>query len=34
MHGILHLLGFDDSTPAKTKQMRRKEKQILEYLRI
>jgi rRNA maturation RNase YbeY len=34
VHGVLHLLGFQDSTPGKKKQMRRKEDESLEMLRI
>lgn len=31
IHGILHLLGYDDHTPRDVKRMRRKEQQLLEY---
>jgi probable rRNA maturation factor len=30
VHGVLHLLGYDDQTPAKRRQMRRKERQALK----
>lgn len=32
IHGILHLLGYDDQTPAQKKVMRRHEKQCLKLL--
>ena len=32
VHGILHLLGFDDSRPKEIKRMRRKEQEILRHL--
>ena len=31
-HGILHLLGFDDHAPADIRAMRKKEREILDYL--
>lgn len=31
IHGILHLLGYDDHTPRDVKRMRRKEQQLLQY---
>ena len=33
IHGILHLLGYDDHSPADIKRMRRKERELLEYLK-
>ncbi|MCZ6602050.1 MAG: rRNA maturation RNase YbeY [Planctomycetota bacterium] len=30
VHGVLHLLGYDDHTPEDTKRMRRKEAEIIE----
>ena len=33
IHGILHLLGYDDHTPKDIKKMRRKEQQVLQYVR-
>ncbi len=32
VHGVLHLLGYDDHTPEDTKRMRRKETAIIEQL--
>jgi len=32
IHGILHLLGFDDSSPAAAQKMRRKEGELLKSL--
>ena len=32
IHGILHLLGFDDHEPEDIKKMRKKEQKILDYL--
>jgi len=32
VHGILHLLGYDDHKSADVKRMRRKEQEILSYL--
>jgi len=32
VHGILHLLGFDDHSPRDIRAMRRKEQEILDYL--
>jgi probable rRNA maturation factor len=32
IHGILHLLGYDDRSPARRRQMRRRENQVLELL--
>lgn len=32
IHGILHLLGYDDHKSADAKKMRKKEKEILDYL--
>jgi len=32
VHGILHLLGYDDHDPHDTKKMRQKEKEILDFL--
>lgn len=32
IHGILHLLGFDDHKPQDIKRMRKKEQELLEYL--
>ncbi len=32
IHGILHLLGFDDHTSRDTKRMRKKEQDLLAYL--
>lgn len=32
VHGILHLLGFKDSTAQERKKMRRKEKECLDFL--
>lgn len=32
IHGILHLLGFDDHRVADTKRMRQKEKELLELV--
>jgi probable rRNA maturation factor len=29
LHGLLHLLGYDDGTPAQRKRMRRREREIL-----
>ena len=34
IHGILHLLGFDDHGKAKTRLMRKKEAELLRFLRI
>lgn len=31
IHGILHLLGYDDHAPRDVQRMRRKEQQLLEY---
>jgi len=33
IHGILHLLGFDDHSPADIKRMRHKEKELMEHLK-
>ena len=33
IHGILHLLGYDDHKPADVKKMRAKEKQLLTILK-
>jgi probable rRNA maturation factor len=33
IHGILHLLGYDDHDPQKTKKMRNKERKLLDFLR-
>lgn len=33
VHGILHLLGYDDHTPADTARMRRKEEAVLKKIR-
>jgi len=33
VHGILHLLGYADYRPADIKRMRKKEQEILDYLR-
>jgi len=33
IHGILHLLGYDDTTKSKRELMRKKEKELLEILR-
>ncbi len=32
VHGILHLLGFDDHRPKDIVQMRKKEQALLDYL--
>jgi len=32
VHGILHLLGYDDHSPADVKRMREKEREVLSYL--
>lgn len=32
IHGVLHLLGYDDHGPADIQRMRRKEEELLEYL--
>lgn len=32
VHGILHLLGYDDHKPVDIKRMRRKERELLSYL--
>ena len=32
VHGILHLLGFDDHRPSDIKRMRKKEQQLLKHL--
>jgi probable rRNA maturation factor len=32
VHGILHLLGYDDLTPAKRRTMRKKEKKCMAHL--
>jgi len=32
VHGILHLLGYDDHKPADIRKMRKKEAEVLEYL--
>ena len=32
IHGILHLLGFDDHKPSAIKKMRKKEQELLKYL--
>ncbi|MFP4472918.1 MAG: rRNA maturation RNase YbeY [Candidatus Omnitrophota bacterium] len=32
VHGILHLLGYDDHAPADIKTMRAKESEVMEYL--
>jgi probable rRNA maturation factor len=32
IHGILHLLGYDDHTPARIKQMRLQEKRLLKFV--
>ena len=32
VHGVLHLLGYDDHTPEDTKRMRAKETEIIEEL--
>jgi probable rRNA maturation factor len=34
VHGILHLLGYDDQTPSERKQMRKKEKECLMLLEL
>ena len=34
LHGILHLLGFDDRSPSAKRKMRRKEGELLKFLRI
>jgi len=34
IHGILHLLGFDDHKPGDIKKMRKKEKELLAYLGV
>ena len=34
IHGILHLLGYDDHGKAKTRLMRKKEAELLRFLRI
>lgn len=33
IHGILHLLGYDDHAPADIRKMRAKEKELLDYLK-
>lgn len=33
VHGILHLLGYDDHSPADIKRMRAKEKELMEKIR-
>lgn len=33
VHGLLHLLGYDDSTPSMKSVMRRKERKIVSHLR-
>jgi len=32
IHGILHLMGYDDHTPAEKRKMRRKENQLLQKI--
>jgi probable rRNA maturation factor len=32
VHGMLHLVGFDDQTPAAARQMRKEEQKILDQL--
>ncbi len=32
IHGILHLLGYDDHSPRETKRMRKKEQELLGFL--
>lgn len=32
IHGILHILGFDDHGTKKTNQMRKKEQELLKFL--
>ncbi len=34
IHGILHLIGYEDSRPQEKEQMRRKEDHYLEYFKI
>ena len=34
IHGILHLLGFDDHRPADIKKMRAREEALLNFLKI
>lgn len=34
VHGVLHLVGFDDATPDTRSEMRKKEKEYLAYLEI
>lgn len=33
VHGLLHLLGFDDLTPVERQQMKRQEKRLMSYLK-
>ena len=33
VHGILHLLGYDDHAPADIRRMREKEEQLMNYLK-
>ncbi len=33
VHGILHLLGYDDHSPSDIKKMRAKEQELLEYVK-
>ncbi len=32
VHGLLHLLGYDDGTPAAQQRMRKKEKEIMHFI--
>lgn len=34
VHGLLHLIGFDDLTPNEKRKMRREEKKFLSYLNL
>jgi len=34
IHGVLHLSGYDDDTPARRRRMRREENRVLELLGI
>jgi probable rRNA maturation factor len=34
IHGVLHLLGYDDDTPAGRRRMRRQENKVLASLRL
>jgi probable rRNA maturation factor len=34
VHGLLHLVGFDDITPAKRRTMRKEEKKYLEKMKL